>query len=238
MYLGGNMKVTLISYTDESVANKATQRCRSGKPYAELGDKNVIDHAIGSGHDSVLEFVDYTFAIDGISRACSHQLVRHRMASYEQTSQRHVDMSAFAYVEPDSIRDSEDELTPWSYSDCPSMTPRKAFEEVMDMCDGAYHALINAGVPEEDARYILPNACTTNLVMKINARSLKNFLSLRMCNKAQWEIRELADEMYKLVCEHTPQVAEYMGPPCWFDRCKELNPCAEGRPRAVTMKKR
>ena len=100
-----------------------------------------------------------------------------------------------------------------------------------------YEDMVNAGIPEEDARYILPNACTTNLVMKINARSLKNFLSLRMCNKAQWEIRELADEMYKLVCKYTPQVAEYMGPPCWFDGCKELNPCAEGRPKAVTMRK-
>lgn len=217
------MKVTLVSYTDESVANKATQRCRSGKPYAELGDKNVLDHAIGSGHDSVLEFVDYTFAIDGISRACSHQLVRHRMASYEQTSQRHVNMDGFQYIMPISIQND--------------VESENEYKQLMNCIASFYKDMVNAGIPEEDARYILPNACTTNLVMKINARSLKNFLSLRMCNKAQWEIRELADEMYKLVCEHTPQVAEYMGPPCWFDGCKELNPCAEGRPKAVTMRK-
>lgn len=218
------MKVTLVSCTDEWIANKATQRCRSGKPYAELGDKNVLDHALGSGHDSVLEFVDYTFAIDGISRACSHQLVRHRMASYEQTSQRHVNMDGFQYIMPISIQND--------------VESENEYKQLMNCIASFYKDMVNAGIPEEDARYILPNACTTNLVMKINARSLKNFLSLRMCNKAQWEIRELADEMYKLVCEYTPQVAEHMGPPCWFDGCKELNPCAEGRPRAVTMRKR
>lgn len=223
------MKVTLVSYTDESVANKATQRCRSGKPYAELGDKNVLDHALGSGHDSVLEFVDYTFAIDGISRACSHQLVRHRMASYEQTSQRHVNMDGFEYVMPDTIKNHEKLDSVLKY--------RCVYQDLMNHINGIYKRMIRDGIPEEDARYILPNACTTNLVMKINARSLKNFLSLRMCNKAQWEIRELADEMYKLVCKYTPQVAEYMGPPCWFDGCKELNPCVEGRPKAVTMRK-
>lgn len=215
------MKVTLVSYTDESVANKATQRCRSGKPYAELGDKNVLDHAIGSGHDSVLEFVDYTFAIDGISRACSHQLVRHRMASYEQTSQRHVNMDKPSYVVPKSF-------TP---------VQKLAFDMMMEDIWEKYNYMIGYGIPEEDARYILPNACTTNLVMKINARSLKNFLSLRMCNKAQWEIRELADEMYKLVCKHTPQVAEYMGPPCWFDGCKERIPCETGRRKVATIGK-
>lgn len=217
------MKVTLVGYTDEWVANKATQRCRSGKPYAELSDKNVLDHALGSGHDSVLEFVDYTFAIDGISRACSHQLVRHRMASYEQTSQRHVNMDGFQYIMPISIQND--------------VESENEYKQLMNCIASFYKDMVNAGVPEEDARYILPNACTTNLVMKINARSLKNFLSLRMCNKAQWEIRELADEMYKLVCKYTPQVAEYMGPPCWFDGCKELNPCVEGRPKAVTMRK-
>lgn len=217
------MKVTLISYTDESVANKATQRCRSGKPYAELGDKNVLDHAIGSGHDSVLEFVDYTFAIDGISRACSHQLVRHRMASYEQTSQRHVNMDGFQYIMPISIQND--------------VESENEYKQLMNRIASFYKDMLNAGIPEEDARYILPNACATNLIMKINARSLKNFLSLRMCNQAQWEIRELADEVYKLVCEHTPEVAKYMGPPCWFEGCKESKPCVEGRPRAVTMKK-
>lgn len=235
------MKVTLVSYTDEWIANKATQRCRSGKPYAELGDKNVLDHALGSGHDSVLEFVDYTFAIDGISRACSHQLVRHRMASYEQTSQRHVNMDRFEYVIPKTIEEEKGTIE-FRYEDYAQQmttdTIPEAYQYIMDEIHYVYSELIRLGVPEEDARYILPNACATNLVMKINARSLKNFLSLRMCNKAQWEIRELADKMYKLVCEYTPQVAEYMGPPCWFDGCKELNPCAEGRPKAVTMKKR
>ena len=217
------MKVTLVGYTDEWVANKATQRCRSGKPYAELGDKNVLDHALGSGHDSVLEFVDYTFAIDGISRACSHQLVRHRMASYEQTSQRHVNMDGFQYIMPISIQND--------------VESENEYKQLMNCIASFYKDMVNAGIPEEDARYILPNACTTNLVMKINARSLKNFLSLRMCNKAQWEIRELANEMYKLVCKCTPQVAEYMGPPCWFDGCKERIPCETGRPKAVTMRK-
>lgn len=230
------MKVTLVSYTDESVANKATQRCRSGKPYAELGDKNVLDHAIGSGHDSVLEFVDYTFAIDGISRACSHQLVRHRMASYEQTSQRHVNMDEFEYVIPNSIIECKNEICP-VLRNCNISMAIPAYQDLMVIISDLYSEMVNAGIPEEDARYILPNACMTNLVMKINARSLKNFLSLRMCNKAQWEIRELADKMYKLVCEHTPQVAEYMGPPCWFDGCKERIPCETGRRKVATIVK-
>lgn len=229
------MKVTLVSYTDESVANKATQRCRSGKPYAELGDKNVLDHALESSHDSVLEFVDYTFAIDGISRACSHQLVRHRMASYEQTSQRHVNMDEFEYVIPNSIIECKNDIYP-VLRNCDVSMAISAYQDLMVIISDLYNEMVNAGIPEEDARYILPNACMTNLVMKINARSLKNFLSLRMCNKAQWEIRELADEMYKLVCKHTPQVAEYMGPPCWFDGCKESKPCNNGKPREMKIK--
>ena len=163
-----------------------------------MGELRALKHlwaAMRSGHLSVLEHCTLTFAIEGVSRACSHQLVRHRLMSVEQQSQRFVDMSAFAYVEPDSIHDSEEELTPWSYSDCPAMTPRKAFEEMMDMCDEMYHALLNAGIPEEDARYVLPNACCTNLVVTMNLRELIHFCGLRRCERAQWEIRELADRM-------------------------------------------
>ena len=132
-------------------------------------------------------------------------------------------MDGFQYIMPISIQND--------------VESENEYKQLMNCIASFYKDMVNAGIPEEDARYILPNACTTNLVMKINARSLKNFLSLRMCNKAQWEIRELANEMYKLVCKCTPQVAEYMGPPCWFDGCKELNPCVEGRPKAVTMRK-
>jgi thymidylate synthase (FAD) len=132
-----------------------------------------------------LEHIVFSFDISGISRACSHQLVRHRMASYSQRSQRYVNESEFEYVIPDSLNESADALV--SYWSC------------MSDITSIYNHLIDLGIPKEDARFVLPNACETSLVMTINARSLRNFFKLRMDKHAQWEIRELAMEMYNQI---------------------------------------
>lgn len=222
MYLGGNMEVRLISCVKEDVANLATERCRSGEPFESMPQKDVLDKAIHSGHTAVMEFVDYVFAIDGISRSCLAQLTRHRMASFCVMSQRHVNMDGFQYIMPISIQND--------------VESENEYKQLMNCIASFYKDMVNAGIPMEDARYILPNACTTNIIMKINARSLANFLSLRMCNKAQWEIRELADKIYAIVSKETPIVSNYFGPSCWFDGCKEDYPCGNPRPVAVTKR--
>lgn len=239
MYLGGNMEVRLISCVKEDVANLATERCRSGEPFESMPQKDVLDKAIHSGHTAVMEFVDYVFAIDGISRSCLAQLTRHRMASFCVMSQRHADMVDFDYVIPKSIQNTKGIIQfrcePYS-QELDSDTLLEAYQHLMDDLNYIYSEFVKCGVPMEDARYILPNACTTNIIMKINARSLANFLSLRMCNKAQWEIRELADKIYRIVSKETPIVANYFGPNCWFDGCKEDFPCGNPRPIAVTKR--
>lgn len=216
------MEVRLISCVKEDVANLATERCRSGEPFESMPQKDVLDKAIHSGHTAVMEFVDYVFAIDGISRSCLAQLTRHRMASFCVMSQRHVNMDGFQYIMPISIQND--------------VESENEYKQLMNCIASFYKDMVNAGIPMEDARYILPNACTTNIIMKINARSLANFLSLRMCNKAQWEIRELADKIYAIVSKETPIVANYFGPSCWFDGCKEDYPCGNPRPIAVTKR--
>lgn len=228
------MEVRLISCVKEDVANLATERCRSGEPFESMPQKDVLDKAIHSGHTAVMEFVDYVFAIDGISRSCLAQLTRHRMASFCVMSQRHADMGDFKYVMPESIENSDQEIWSMYSSDMRDMS--SAYDELMRVISQFYKSMVNSGIPMEDARYILPNACTTNVIMKINARSLANFLSLRMCNKAQWEIRELADKIYRIVSKETPIVSNYFGPSCWFDGCKEDHPCGNPRPVAVTKR--
>ena len=234
MYLGGNMEVRLISCVKEDIANLATERCRSGEPFESMPQKDVLDKAIHSGHTAVMEFVDYVFAIDGISRSCLAQLTRHRMASFCVMSQRHADMGDFKYIMPESIENSDHEI--WSLYSFDMMDMSNAYDQLMRVISQFYKDMVNSGIPMEDARYILPNACTTNIIMKINARSLANFLSLRMCNKAQWEIRELADKIYRIVSKETPIVSNYFGPNCWFDGCKEDYPCGNPRPIAVTKR--
>ena len=218
------MKVELIAYTEgaEHVCNLAAKTCVSeGMPelfeldaegYVHLVDEECksLRHALASGHESVAEHAVFTFAIEGISRACSHQLVRHRMASYSQQSQRYVQVQdRDGYVIPDSV-DEWNFLNDYCY----------IMSEIMDI----YERLIKGGVPEEDARYILPNACCTNIVVTMNARELMHFFGLRCCTRAQWEIRELAKEMLKQVKKVAPVMFEKAGP-----QCKKLGYCPEAK---------
>jgi thymidylate synthase (FAD) len=210
------LSVSLISYTPdpEKVIANACLVCYSSK---ELGFQNkeltddkiskIINNVIKRGHTSVLEHANFTFAIEGISRACSHQLVRHRIASYSQQSQRFVDFEGFSYVIPPEIKNK------------PEM--KKVFKDEIENLHKIYITLRKSGISKEDARFILPNASTTKLILTMNARSLLNFFKLRTCNRAQWEIRILAREMLGRIIKIAPALFKDAGPPCRIHKCLE-----------------
>lgn len=212
------MKVKLIAYTPdpEKVAGAAALVSTSEGSYEDLYNKTskekavkVLKHVVGYGHTSVVEHANFTFSIEGISRACSHQLVRHRIASYTQQSQRYVKFKDLAYVVPPEIeKDAE---------------KREKYEKIMKNLSNAYNELLDAGIDAEDARYIYPNASKTNLVVTMNARVLLHFFKMRCCLRAQWEIRELAELMLKEVKKVAPNIFENSGPSC------VNGPCSEGK---------
>lgn len=216
------MKVKLLAYTPnpDELCSIAARTCYSADVPSEIEPNlNILRKVIQSGHTSVLEHASFTFAIEGISRACSHQLVRHRMASYSQQSQRYVKMDGFEYVTPESIKNHE---KTWDETGKTDM--EKWFTNAMESLSEFYQHMVSDGIPEEDARYILPNACNTNLVMTMNARSLLNFFAHRCCVRSQWEIRELANEMLRLVKEVAPVIFENAGA-----SCVQKGYCPEGK---------
>jgi thymidylate synthase (FAD) len=212
------VQVQLIRYTPdpERTVVAAARLC-----YAPIDATRILDElsptqmdrllrqVIESGHHSVLEHAGFTFAISGISRVTSHQLVRHRLASYSQQSQRYVSYEALEYVTPPAI--AEDPIL------------RDQYEAAMTAAHALYVALQEAEVATEDARYVLPNATATNMVVSMNARELRHFFTLRCCNRAQWEIRALAHAMRRAVQAVGPVLFENAGPACW------RGPCPEGR---------
>lgn len=180
--------------------------------------KKLINHLYTSGHTSTFEHASFTFAINGISRACSHQLVRHRIGfSFSQQSQRYVtiDNSLYnennpAYVVPQTVLESE------------------VYKSALDSAFHYYKELIEDGVPAEDARYVLPNAWSTQIVVTANARALHHFFTLRLCKRAQWEIRELARLMLIEVRNVAPLLFEKAGPTCVLKGyCEEAMTCGE-----------
>ena len=189
--------------------------------------------AMKSGHMSVLEHCTLTFAIEGISRACSHQFVRHRLMSFEQQSQRYVAMDGFDYVEPESVKAMSDDKKVWADGYDDWLTPHDAFNNVMRVLSNTYEALVKAGVPEEDARYILPNACCTNIVVSMNLREFMHFCGLRRCARAQWEIREMADKMAEEVVSYVPWLRDWLGP-----QCERLGYCPEAKSCGRVAKKK
>ena len=188
------MKVTLTRVTEKPVLaiEEAASNCYNSIP-SKSG--RIMEACYKSGHQSVLEFADFTFHVEGISRACSHQLVRHRHASYAQMSQRYVNQNNFEYVFPETILNNEEALTEYVY--------------FMDRCKMTYSRLIELGIPAEDSRMVLPNACETILEVKMNGRELIHFMNERLCTRAQWEIRELAIAMKKCVAEHDEQCKQF-----------------------------
>lgn len=206
------MNIELVAYTPEpeSVCNLGAEICVSeSRPDLKDDGFKALGHALRSGHESVLEHATFTFAIEGISRACSHQLVRHRMASYSQQSQRYVNMDKFSTMVPPTIRDASDDIFNEFYS-------------LMIAITNTYASFIERGIPEEDARYILPNACCTNIIVTMNARELRHFFSLRCCERAQWEIKQVAEMMLALVREVAPTLFDDAGA-----QCKSLGYCPE-----------
>lgn len=212
------MNVELISYTHNAsiLCARAAKSCYSDSPASEIElskakAAELLKKTIKSGHHSVLEHAVYTFSIAGVSRVLTHQLVRHRMASYSQSSQRYVKLDEPSFVYP--FNDEEDSSI------------QSVFIDAMHHAWKAYNELLEMGVSEEDARYVLPNACTTNIVVTMNARELLHFFKLRCCNRAQNEIRELAYEMLTLCIQKDPLIFDNAGPPCRFGECPETNPC-------------
>lgn len=182
--------------------------------------RKVLKTIMTSGHFSALEHASYTFAIDGVSRALTHQLVRHRMASYNQQSQRYV---AFeddpAFIIPPAVAENA--------------AARDRFEKATLDAFTAYRELIESGVSAEDARYLLPNATETKIAVTMNVRELLHFFEVRCCKRAQWEIRALALEMLALVEPTAPYVFMDAGASCRRGTCKEGKmTCGDPYPRA------
>jgi thymidylate synthase (FAD) len=215
------MDVRLLYHTPdpERAIAAAARLC-----YAPVGAAELLEHmsdeavrkvlrtVITSGHTSTLEHASYTFAIDGVSRAMTHQLVRHRLASYNQQSQRYVTYASEpTFVVPPSVASDP--------------AARRVFDDACEAAFLAYRALLDAGVPAEDARYLLPNAMETKIVVTMNVRELLHFFELRCCKRAQWEIREVALEMLRLAEPTAPYIFMDAGAAC------RRGPCSEGKMR-------
>ena len=213
------MKVTLTRITEDPILaiEEAASNCYNSEA---TGDGKIMKHCIKSGHTSVTEFCDFTFHIEGISRALSHQLVRHRMASYAQRSQRYCSEDGFEYVIPKTIKNSPAAST--------------IYEKTMERIKDNYKVLQELGIPNEDARMVLPNACETQIEVKMNLRALMNFMNERLCSCAQWEIRELAMKMRNAIIEKVPELMPYLVPKCekngpQFGACNESKSRSCGR---------
>lgn len=186
------MKVELIVITPdcERVIEEAGRTCYK----SQVGNPTIIKNWINVGHESVIEHASATFRISEISRALTHQLVRHRIASYSQQSQRYVNENGFGFIIPPTIENHEDDRLFKMYCD------------VMDTLQQTYEMFIANGVPKEDARFVLPNACHTEIVVSMNFRAMRNFFKLRLDSHAQWEIRWMANLMLKIVKDQAPNV--------------------------------
>ncbi len=211
------MNVELLYHTPdpERAIATAARLCYAPVGAAELMEtmppervQSVLSTIMSSGHFSTLEHASYTFAIDGVSRALTHQLVRHRIASFNQQSQRYVKFTGdISVVKPGSVSGNAE--------------AEAVFDEAIAAAVDAYHKLLDAGVPAEDARYLLPNAAESKIVVTMNVRELLHFFSLRCCNRAQWEIREMSRRMLELARPTAPFIFMDAGPSCVRGKCVE-----------------
>jgi thymidylate synthase (FAD) len=214
------LKVKLLRHTADAellCGVAASTSTKSGSPSEMLKTmdsetaKRLIKRVTGYGHDSVIEHAAFTFSIEEVSRAMTHQLVRHRIASYTQQSQRYVAYDTLdKYVTPPSVNDN--------------IEAKKIFDKTLEAISDAYQKLLKLGTPKEDARFILPNAAKTNIIVTMNARELRHFFNLRCCARAQWEIREAATEMFRQAKKAAPALFENAGP-----TCVEVGYCTEGK---------
>ncbi len=217
------MRIKLISYTPEpeKVCALAMRLCHYQGSIEELEEKltpeevfRLLNKAKKLQHMSIFEHASFTFYIEGVSRVTTHQLVRHRIASYSQQSQRYVRIKD-EYVIPETIKKEEQRLN--------------VYKNLIERAFEAYEELVRLGVPKEDARYLLPQAVESKIIVTMNARELMHFFSLRTCNSAQWEIRELAWRMLELVKNVAPTIFSDAGPPCFRGPCPEGKTCVPER---------
>jgi len=219
------LNVILLRYTTdpEEIVAQAARLCYSPASVDDLKKQvktkdlaSFIEKLTDMRHLSPVEHVTFTFGIEGISRACSHQIVRHRLASYSQQSQRYVGhlskkSGGFNFIVPPSIE---------------KIGKKQWFIEKMETIQKWYDELVemlgNKGeIAFEDARFLLPNAAETKIIITMNARELLHFFRVRCCNRAQWEIRAMAIEMLRLVKQVSPHIFKEAGPGCVNDRCPE-----------------
>ena len=203
------MKVQLMQHTPQPqrVVAMAARLCYSPIGAEQLAEtmtdqqvENLVKKIVELGHTSTLEHVSFTFAVEGVSRVLTHQLVRHRIASYSQQSQRYVSEHDFEYIIPKTVAANPQALA--------------KFEALMQNVRQTYDELVALGVDKEDARYSLTNATETKIVITMNARALQNFFRLRCCHRAQWEIREMARLMLLEVKKVAPLLFAKSGPAC------------------------
>ena len=216
------LKVFLLRHTpapEETIA-LAAKLCYSKSTITDLNDKisqkdqsDFIKKLMDMGHESVLEHVSFTFGVEGVSRVLLAQLTRHRIASFSVQSQRYVSYeNGFGYIIPDSITALGEEAV-------------NKFRDQMNTMEKWYadwQKLLGKGEKSnEDARFVLPNACETRIILTMNVRELRHFFSLRMCSRAQWEIRKMAEEMFRLCFETAPALFMNAGPACLRGKCPE-----------------
>lgn len=216
------MKVILLRHTlspEETVA-LAAKLCYSKSTISDLSEKisssdqsGFISRLMDMGHESVLEHASFTFGVEGVSRVLLAQLTRHRIASFSVQSQRYVSYeNGFGYIVPESIISLGEEAV-------------GKFSEQMQTIESWYtewQKLLGKGEKSnEDARFVLPNACETRIIFTMNVRELRHFFSLRMCSRAQWEIRKMAEEVFRLCFDTAPALFMNAGPACLRGKCPE-----------------
>lgn len=234
------MKVTLIQHTPEpeKLVAAAAKLCYSESSCENIMEgldrektTNFVKMLSDLGHESPIEHISFTFAIEGVSRSFLAQITRHRIASFSVQSQRYVRQNNFIYITPPTVSENKEinDLFEKSMSDS-----FEYYNKIADLLeDKYYNEFIKNGLSEksahskaekkaiEDARFVLPNACETKMVVTMNARSLMNFFKLRCCNRAQWEIREVATEMFRLCYREAPSIFSAAGPSCCNGACSE-----------------
>ncbi len=234
------MNVTLITHTPlpERTVAAAARLCYSDCGVNTLMEnmtderaEQFVEMLAGFGHESPVEHVTFTFGIEGVSRSLLAQITRHRIASFSVQSQRYVKFEDFQFVTPPAIAEDSATAAIYQKSMHDAVT---AYRTLADALQARYiPQLMEQGLSEkaatakaekmaiEDARFVLPNACETKMVVTMNVRSLRNFFRLRCCNRAQWEIRAVAIEMLRLCCQAAPALFRNAGPSCCAGACAE-----------------
>ncbi len=234
------MKVTLLAHTPnpELAIASAAKLCYSPSTIEDVREaltpekaSAFVDMLSEIGHESPIEHASFTFGIEGVSRVLLAQLTRHRMASFSVQSQRYVKEDQFDYVTPPEIEKDPEVLAIFEEAMKKDQEYYDKITEVLKakhvktfMADGMDEKAASKAAEKkaiEDARFVLPNSCDTKLILTMNARSLHNFFAHRCCNRAQWEIHELADKMLELCIEVSPNLFKKAGPPCVNGKCPE-----------------